>query len=106
MEYTIKQICDLAGISTRTLRYYDEIDLLKASRKNGSGYRIYTYIEVDKLQLIMFFRELGMKLNDIKDILDDSMIDYVDLLTDHKQKLLLQKQKITLEQKLLYQGLQ
>ena len=41
MEYTIKQLADMAGISTRTLRYYDEIDILKPARINSSGYRIY-----------------------------------------------------------------
>ncbi|HOA82013.1 MAG TPA: MerR family DNA-binding transcriptional regulator, partial [Defluviitaleaceae bacterium] len=40
MEYTIKQLADMAGISTRTLRYYDEIDILKPARINSSGYRI------------------------------------------------------------------
>lgn len=50
MEYTISQLAKLAGISTRTLRYYDEINLLKPKRINSSGYRIYGQEEVDRLQ--------------------------------------------------------
>ena len=41
MEYTIQKLSQMAGISTRTLRYYDEIGLLKPARINSSGYRIY-----------------------------------------------------------------
>lgn len=41
MEYTIKKLSNLAGVTTRTLRYYDEIDLLNPARVNSSGYRIY-----------------------------------------------------------------
>ena len=55
MEYTIKKIAQLSGISARTLRYYDEIDLLKPARINSSGYRIYGEKEVDRLQQILFF---------------------------------------------------
>ena len=71
MEYTIKKLADLAGVSTRTLRYYDEIDLLKPKRTNEAGYRIYGPEEVDTLQQILFYRELGVSLNDIKNIITD-----------------------------------
>lgn len=66
MEYTIKGLTDLAGVSTRTLRYYDEIGLLKPKRINESGYRIYGPKEVDTLQQILFYRELGVSLDEIK----------------------------------------
>jgi DNA-binding transcriptional MerR regulator len=52
MEFTIKKIAELSGISRRTLRYYDEIGLLKPGRINSSGYRIYTLKDIDKLQQI------------------------------------------------------
>ncbi|MDX5641042.1 MerR family transcriptional regulator, partial [Clostridioides difficile] len=59
MEYTVQKLSKLAGISTRTLRYYDEIGLLKPLKINSSGYRIYGQNEVNKLQQILFYRELG-----------------------------------------------
>lgn len=51
MTYTIKQLADLAGVGTRTLRYYDEIGLLSPKRTTGSEYRIYSEAEVDRLQI-------------------------------------------------------
>lgn len=66
MEYTVQALGKLAGVSTRTLRYYDEIDLLKPARINSSGYRIYGPNEVDRLQQILFYRELDVPLETIK----------------------------------------
>jgi DNA-binding transcriptional MerR regulator len=56
----------MSGVSARTLRYYDEIGLLKPRRVAESGYRIYGQDEVDALQQILFYRELGFALDDIK----------------------------------------
>ena len=63
MEYTVQKLGQLAGISTRTLRYYDEIGLLKPARINSSGYRIYGATEVNRLQQILFYRELDVSLD-------------------------------------------
>ena len=60
----MQKLSEMAGISKRTLRYYDEIGLLKPARVNSSGYRIYREKEVDKLQQILFYRELGVNLED------------------------------------------
>jgi hypothetical protein len=49
MEYTVQKLGKMAGVSTRTLRYYDEIGILKPARINSSGYRIYGQNEVDRL---------------------------------------------------------
>ena len=68
MEYSIHELSKIAKISTRTLRYYHEIDLLKPKRINSSGYRIYGEDEVDKLQQILFYKSMGFKLEDIKNI--------------------------------------
>ncbi len=70
MEYTINNLAKIAKISTRTLRYYDQIGLLKPARINSSNYRIYGQIEVDKLQQILFYRELGFELDSIKKIIN------------------------------------
>lgn len=75
MEYTIKKLSSLAGVSTRTLRYYDEIGLLKPARMNSSGYRIYEAKEVDLLQQILFYRELGVSLETIRDIVTAPSFD-------------------------------
>ena len=70
MEYTVKALSKIAGISPRTLRYYDQIGLLSPGRKEFSDYRLYGKKEVDRLQQILFYRELGVELADIKEILD------------------------------------
>ncbi|WP_370295983.1 MerR family transcriptional regulator [Rossellomorea marisflavi] len=94
MEYTIKKLSDLAGVSTRTLRYYDEIGLLSPSRINSSGYRIYGRVEVDRLQQIMFYREMGMELERIKLILDDPDFDSVGALKEHRSRLVEKKERL------------
>lgn len=87
MEYTVQKLASLSGVSARTLRYYDEIGLLKPARVNSSGYRIYGGSEVEKLQQILFYRELGMSLEDISDILADPGFNSIAALRDHREKL-------------------
>lgn len=96
MEYTVQQLGRLAGVSGRTLRYYDEIGLLKPARINSSGYRIYGQAEVDRLQQILFYRELGVSLNSIKDILTAPTFDGVAALREHHQKLLKKREQLDL----------
>lgn len=94
MEYTIQKLAKLANISTRTLRYYDEIDLLKPARVNSSGYRIYGQAEVDRLQQILFYRELGVGLHEIKEIIVNPTFDEMQALMLHHQKLLEKRQQL------------
>lgn len=107
MEYTIKKLAQLSGVSTRTLRYYDEINLLKPSRINTSGYRIYGQTEVDRLQQILFYRSLDMKLETIKQSLDETDFDFSRALEDQYQELTKKKEQInhlllTIEKTLRY----
>lgn len=88
MEYTVQKLGRLAGISTRTLRYYDEIGILKPARINSSGYRIYGQAEVDRLQQILFYRELGVSLDSIKDIVTSPKFDGARALKEHHDQLL------------------
>jgi DNA-binding transcriptional MerR regulator len=88
MEYTVQKLGKLAGVSTRTLRYYDEIGILRPSRINSSGYRIYGQKEVDRLQQILFYRELGVSLDEIKKIVMNPSFDEAAALRDHREKLL------------------
>lgn len=87
---TVKDISEITGISIRTLRYYDEIGLLKPTELTDAGYRLYDDKALERLQEIMFFKELEIPLADIKKIMDNP--DY-----DREQSLLTQKN--LLEQK-------
>jgi len=96
MEYTVKKLANLAGVSTRTLRYYDEIGILKPARISSSGYRIYGQKEVNRLQQILFYREMDVSLEDIKRILDSPSFDEVAALKEHRKKLLEKRYQIDL----------
>lgn len=96
MEYTIQKLGSLAGVTTRTLRYYDEIGLLRPARKNAAGYRIYGQDEVDKLQQILFYRELGLELEEIKKIIADPSFDGPSALRDHRERLLEKRRQLDL----------
>lgn len=96
MEYTVKKLSKLAGISTRTLRYYDEIDLLKPASINQSGYRVYGPKEVERLQLIMFYRELGVSLDEIRNILKEPSFDSYKALIKHREELIKKREQLDL----------
>ena len=87
---TVKEISEITGISIRTLRYYDEIGLLKPTQLSEAKYRLYDNKALEKLQEIMFFKEVGMSLDDIKRIMDNPNYD-------REQAML--TQKFLLEQK-------
>ena len=94
MKYSISQLSKLAGVSSRTLRYYEEIGLLLPREKGENGYRYYSSQQVDKLQQIMFYRSFDMELDDIKNILNSDEFDPVTALESHLVKLENQKAKI------------
>ncbi len=96
MEYTIKKLGQMAGVSTRTLRYYDEVGLLKPARVNSSGYRIYGAAQVKQLQQILFYRELGVALEDIARIINAPSFDAQKALAEHRARLLEQKERLNL----------
>lgn len=94
MEYSIHELAEMAGISTRTLRYYDQISLLKPKRYNASGYRIYGEAEVDLLQQILFYRALGVELEQIKALAGAPEFDRLKALESHLEALLERKNQI------------
>lgn len=96
MEYTVQKLGRLAGISTRTLRYYDEIGILKPARMNSSGYRIYGQAEVDRLQQILFYRELGVSLESIKEIVTAPSFNGAKALKEHREQLLDKRKQLDL----------
>ena len=95
MEYSIKELSELAGISARTLRYYDEIGLLKPLRVNEAGYRYYGESEAAVLQQILFYRERGFELKTIQKIIYDENFDMLNAMEEHLQAL--EKQKADTE---------
>lgn len=90
--YTVHELAELAGISVRTLHYYDEIGLLKPNSIQKNGYRRYDEKELLRLQQILFFRELDFPLDEVKKILNRPDFLVVDALREHK-KLIRLKQK-------------
>lgn len=96
MEYTVQKLARLAAISTRTLRYYDEIGILKPARISSSGYRIYGQAEVDRLQQILFYRELGVGLDIIMDIVSAPEFDASEALKEHREQLLCKRRQLDL----------
>ena len=99
MEYSIREVAKMTGVSTRTLRYYDAIGLLKPLYTNDSGYRYYGEEELDRLQQILFYKERGLGLQCILEILDKEEFDTLGALYEHLSEL--QNQKIRIEQLIL-----
>ncbi len=94
MEYTVNKLAGISGVSARTLRYYDEIDLLKPGKIRSNGYRIYGIAEVDKLQQILFYREMGVGLEEMKRLLSEPDYDQAKALKDHLENLIRKKDQI------------
>ena len=77
MSYSVGQVADLAGVTIRTLHHYDEIGLLSPSGRSAAGYRIYEEPDLERLQQILFYRELGFALEETATIVDDPRTDAV-----------------------------
>lgn len=90
----IKEVADIAGVSVRTLHHYDEIGLLKPAAASQAGYRQYSEADLIRLQEILFFKELGFGLGEIKEILDQPGYERQDALLTHKQILREKNQRI------------
>ena len=82
---TISQVAKLTGLSVRTLQYYDDIGLLKPSERTASGYRLYGEADLQRLQQIMFFKELDFKLRDIGQLLDQPDFDRIEAFKGKKR---------------------
>lgn len=87
MTLTVKDLADRAGISRRTLHYYDEIGLLKPAAYGDNGYRYYRQEDALRLQQILFYRELDLPLDQIRELLDQADFDRVAALQSHRQAL-------------------
>lgn len=92
--YQIGYLAKKSGVSVRTLRYYEQIELLLPTEIRESKYRYYNEEDLLKLQHILFYKELGFKLKDIKLILDDDDFDPVKSFQSQKEILYSQKTKL------------
>ncbi|GAA0181506.1 MerR family transcriptional regulator [Clostridium sediminicola] len=94
MELTVKQVAKLTGITVRTLHYYDEIGLLVPSNISQAGYRLYDDENLQRLQQILFFREIDFGLKDIKETIDNPNFDKTKALEKHKELLELKRDRM------------
>jgi len=87
MELTVKRLSKLAGVSVRTLHFYDEIGLLRPGRVGANGYRFYGQAALLRLQQILFYEELGLSLDEIAEVLDQPGFDVAQALAAHRRAL-------------------
>ncbi len=90
---TVSQVTKLTGVSARTLQYYDEIGLLKPSGLTSSGYRLYDDEALQKLQQILFFKELGFTLREIQEFINQPDFDKITAFKKQKELLLLKRNR-------------
>ena len=91
---TVHEVSKLAGVSIRTLQYYDKIGLLKPAEYTESGYRLYDDTDLERLQQILLFRELEFPLKDIKEIINRSDFDRKKALDQQIELLTLKKEHL------------
>ncbi len=87
MAYTVRQVASLSGVSVRTLHFYDEMALLKPAYVSASGYRYYEEPQLLTLQQILFYRELGLELKEVKSILGRPDFEKATALESHRSVL-------------------
>ena len=105
---TVKEVSRLTGVSIRALHHYDAIDLLKPARVTESGYRLYGDDEIERLYMILVFRELGLPLQEIRDILNAPDYDrnrvleqQIQIMQEQSEKL---QNRISLAKSMLVMG--
>src|SRR5262245_8906070 len=87
MAHTVKQVARMSGVSVRTLHFYDEVGLLKPAYVGANGYRFYEEPQLLTLQQILFYRELGFELKQLKRILDRPDFEKIAALQSHRKLL-------------------
>lgn len=93
MEWSIHEVIEATGITSRTLRYYDQIGLLTPSRTGAGGLRYYDQARLIRLQRVLLLREFGMPLAEIGEVLAGEASD-IAALRDHRERLLVEKHRI------------
>ena len=90
----INDVAKLTGVTVRTLHYYDEIGLLKPEEVNEAGYRVYTDKSLERLQQILFFRELDFPLNEIKELMENPLYDDKLAMKRHMELLIKKRERL------------
>ncbi len=92
--FTVKEVSEISKTTIKTLYHYDKIDLLKPSKVTSSGYRLYSEEDINRLGDILFFKNMGVPLKDIKiiinsskDIRDNILKEYKSMLQDKVQNI-------------------
>lgn len=93
--YTVKQLAALAGVSVRTLHYYDQVGLLVPSVRTEANYRLYGEAELLRLQQILFYKELGLSIQQIGDVLNDPEFDVLTSLEEHRIAMLQKQEQLS-----------
>ncbi len=94
MAYTVKKLSELSGVTIRTLHFYEEEDLIKPAYYGSNGYRYYGEKELLQLQQILFFKELGFTIKQIKKVIGKGDFDQLSALYLHRKSLREEKEKI------------
>jgi DNA-binding transcriptional MerR regulator len=94
MEYTIKKVAKMCGVTVRTLHYYDEIGLFGPSLVRKNGYRAYKEKDLSKLQQILFFKELDFSLGKIKEIISSEVYNPLVVFEDQKNLLIVKRDRL------------
>jgi DNA-binding transcriptional MerR regulator len=93
--YTVRQVADMASVTVRTLHHYDALGLLHPTGRSAAGYRLYGEADLLRLQQILFFRELGFPLEQIRTIIEDPHFDQVHALERHREMLQLERERLS-----------
>ena len=94
MAYTVKQVARLSGVTVRTLHHYDAIGLMKPAAASPTGYRLYSDADLQRLQQVLFFRELGFSLRDIGRVLSSPDYDRREALAMHRRLLVEKRRRV------------
>lgn len=95
MELTVSEVARLSGVTVRTLHHYDEIGLVRPDTRSAGGYRLYDDGDVERLQTVLFYRELGFPLGRIRELVMQPEFSRYDALVD--QHALLQRKRDRLD---------
>ena len=84
---TVGEVAELANVTVRTLHHYDHLGLVVPSARTDAGYRLYDDGDLERLQQVLFYRELGFGLDDIRDLMADAAFDRGDALREQRELL-------------------
>ena len=94
-EYTLREICELVGVSRRAVQGYEQAELVKASGKNKYGYLLYDEKSLEQIRNIRMYQDFGFSIKEIKELIEAAPLEYKKMLL--KQMLVIQKEITALQ---------